>query len=305
MPKISELKNKQLSKKHIRVALDLASGMTSVEVKHKYKIQPYELLKLKREPLFRLIIKERKLAIKQTVMRVFGKFDADYELMVEKYMKRLLEDERIDKTSLMALASIVDTFASIYKKVSEIDTLSKKQLLDLKRYKLEKQHFEILRKMKIGDNISNDNETPNSIIADFYKKLNEMATEDFRQRDIEISEQMKQDMLELDLSNKNEYQLKQMQQMINKQLQLMDEKNTEAENKEINEKRHINQECINAKALEQKRQLEQNIDVLNTNEKPKKHKRKKQPSDEIYEEQERQKNILKEHLENSSDEDIR
>lgn len=305
MANISELKNKKLSKKQIHMALDLASGMTSHEIKQKYKISEYDLLKLKKEPLFRLVIKERKQAIKQTVMRVFGKFDSDYELMVEKYMKRLLEDERIDKTSLMALASIVDTFASIYKKVSEIDTLSKKQLLDLKRYKLEKQHFEILRKMKIGDNTPDGEGTPNSIIADFYQKLNEMATEDFKQKDIEISEEMKQQMLEIDLSNKNEWQLKQMQQMINKQLQLMNEKNTEAENKEINEKRHNNQEQITAKMLEQKREMEQNIDVLNTNEKPKKHKRKEQPADETYEEQQRQKEILKEHLENSSDEDIR
>ena len=285
--------------------MDMASGYTVPELIKKHNISYHYIKKLKQVPINRYIIQERKRAIKQTVMRVFGKFDSDYELMVEKYMQRLLEDERINRTSLMALAGIVDTFANIYKKVSEIDNFSKKQILDIKRYKLEKQHFEILKKMKIG-NDATDEGTPNSIIANFYEKLNEMATDDFKQKDIELSKKKKKEMLEIDLSKKNANQLKEIQRMVNKQLELIGEKRTEAENKEIVEKRHVNETELTARMLEQKRELLKDVGELNTNEKLKKSKRhrERQKTDVIYEEQQRQKEILQKHLENSENEEI-
>lgn len=252
MARISEICGKMPKKTELNIIMDIASGYTMPEIMKKYNISLTKYNNIKRAPINRFIINERKRAIKQTVYRVFGKFDCDYELMVQKYMERLLEDERIDKTSLMALASIVDTFSNIYKKVAEIDTMSKKQLLDLRRYKLEKQHYEILRKMKLGNEAVEDGGTPNSIIAEFYSKLNEMATEDFKQKDIDITNEMKQ-MQEIDLSNKTEGELNEIRAMINKQLKILGEKKPDGHVKEEHAKKKEGGDKQRAHAMELKR----------------------------------------------------
>lgn len=306
MSKITSICGKMPSKKQLQIVMDIASGLTATEIIKKYNITLEKYKEIKTSPINRFIIIERKKAIKQTVYRVFGKVDGKYEIMVNKYMERLLEDERIDKTSLMALVSIVNTFASIYKKVSEIDTLSKKQILDLKRYKLEKQHYEILRKMRIADNIPDSEGTPNSIIADFYSKLNEMATDDFKQKDIEITEEMKEQMLDINLEGKNENQLRQMQAMVNKQLKLM-EKNKIDKKEESEQKRQRADETKAFYAEQRRRALKRNVKEINieklTNNEEQKHSKVNDKENEYMEDIKQEK--IKKEIINNSDEEIK
>lgn len=304
MPKISSICGKMPSKLHLQIIMDIASGQTAQETIKKYNITFEKYKKIKSAPINRFIISERKRAIRQTVYRVFGKIDVKYDLMVNKYMERLLEDERIDKTSLMALASIVETFASIYKKVSEIDTMSKRQILDLKRYKLEKQHYEILRKMKIADNMPDSEGTPNSIIAEFYSKLNEMATDDFKQRDIEITEEMKEQMLDINLEGKNAWQLKQMQSLINKQLELM-EKNEKPTEEGLKQKQENKEEVMAFLAEQKRRSLKRDVREIDIKKdlKRKDLKRKDDKENEHLEDIKQEK--IKKEIINNNDEEIK
>lgn len=292
-------KTKLPTKKHMQIALDIASGMTSPDIIKKYKLTPYNFFKIKNNAMTKLVVKERQRAIKQTVFRVFGKFDSDYELMVGKYMQRLLEDERIDKTSLLALASIVETFANIYKKVSEIDVLSKKQLLDVRRYQLEKKHLEVLKKMKLGDVSESSEGTSKSIISEFYEKLNELATEDFQQKDADISNEL----TEIDLRDKTEGDLNQIRGMINKQLNILEPKETFTE---LNEKRHIGGDADRAHTLAQKRAaLEQGVEELNLQDIGKDNVlSRREYKKQLLQHEQNQKDILEKHI-NENDEEIK
>lgn len=157
----------------IQILIALANGATLEEIRANYNIDKkivYTLMGIKK---YNMIIKERKKAVANTVRRAFSKVDNKFITIVDKYMDRLLDEERIDKTSNPALASIIESISSNYKKIAEIKVLEHKTRLDAKRYQLEKKQAELMMATKYNNSEQGQD---NSIIGDFYEQLKGYAT---------------------------------------------------------------------------------------------------------------------------------
>lgn len=157
----------------INILISLANGATLREIKEYYNVDRkvvYALMGIKK---YNMIIKERQKAVENTINRAFSKVDDKYIQIVDKYMDRLLNDERIDKTSNTALASIIESLSMNYKRVAEIKSLSHKTKLEAKRYQIEKKQAELAMAQRY--NIDKEGQA-NPIINDFYEQLKGYAT---------------------------------------------------------------------------------------------------------------------------------
>lgn len=165
--------------KDLQAMIDYANGKSKLEIEKEYGINANRLMYLCGTKKYGLIIKERQKAIKNTIRRAFSRVDSQYIKIVEKYMNRLLDDERIDKTPLIALSAIIESLSNNYKKIAEIRTLDNKVYLESRKYELEKK--KILLELETKYNLAADGKKDIPIVEDFYNKLLELATPNLKE----------------------------------------------------------------------------------------------------------------------------
>lgn len=176
---ISKKRTNFLSEEEFNILIDYANGKSATELEREYGISKKRLEYLLGTKKFGFILRERQKAIKNTIRRAFSRVDNKYIMLVDKYMDRLLDDERIDKTPLLALSSIIESLSNNYKKIAEIRTLDNKVLIESKKYELEKK--KILLELETKYNLKEDGKKEIPIIEDFYNKLLELSTPNLKE----------------------------------------------------------------------------------------------------------------------------
>lgn len=228
-------KEERLSKE-LKAIIDYANGYTYKEIEAKYDIDFDKMRYLIGTKRYSFIIKDRKKAIRNTIKKAFASVDTKYIELVNKYMDRLLDDERIDVTPLQALTNIIESLSNNYKKISEIKNIENRIRLENKRYQLEKKQITLMLEQKY--NIDETGKKETSIIESFYEQLKGLATPNIQNDNITI------DGLTEDSYTKQEMVLDGKIAEVNRQLkeinpQKYDNKekdNKEKDNKEYREK---------------------------------------------------------------------
>lgn len=168
-----------ISEEEFNILIDYANGKSASELEREYGIARKRLDYLVGTKKFGFILRERQKAIKNTIRRAFSRVDNKYIQLVDKYMDRLLDDERIDKTPLLALSSIIESLSNNYKKIAEIRTLDNRVIIESKKYELEKK--KILLELETKYNLKEDGKKDIPIVEDFYNKLLELATPNLKE----------------------------------------------------------------------------------------------------------------------------
>lgn len=178
-------KEERLSKE-LKAIIDYANGYTYKEIEAKYGIDFDKMRYLIGTKRYSFIIKDRKKAIRNTIKKAFASVDTKYIELVNKYMDRLLDDERIDVTPLQALTNIIESLSNNYKKISEIKNIENRIRLENKRYELEKKQITLMLEQKY--NIDETGKKETSIIESFYEQLKGLATPNIQNDNITVDE---------------------------------------------------------------------------------------------------------------------
>lgn len=204
----------------------MAAGSSISAAKEHCKLNDKDVKKILSSKTYKMLIKDRKREIKNTLQRVFSAIDDKYITLVDKYMTKLLDDDKIERTSISALANIINSLSHNYKKVAEIETMNNRNKIDLKRYKLEKDtaEFNKMIRSKQLDVTTDGSERDTSIIENFYNILDKLKTPNLYEDDIENKdEQELKDNIVLDISKLSEKELKQYQKDIENRLKQLND----------------------------------------------------------------------------------
>lgn len=171
--RLKKIRSMTTDEKIIQSAIFRADGYSYTALTKIFKVPEKTIRKWLSSSISKTAMKERQREIRLIIQKVFSGIDKQFEELVNRYMQRLLDEDRIDKMGLMGLASIIDSMTNNYKKMHDMNNNFLKYRVERERLKLEKENAKLMRELKLG---SNSEENDNSIIENFYNQLQLLKT---------------------------------------------------------------------------------------------------------------------------------
>ena len=136
-----ELRRYQSVLRDTEIATAWINGKSRQDLKSIYKLSDIKLDKVLMGPVAKKVMKDREKAINQLVKRVFAKHDRDFEVMLDKYFARALDDETIKKTGLAQLFSVIDVVSKRFEAIQRNELENRRLILENNRMKYENRAY--------------------------------------------------------------------------------------------------------------------------------------------------------------------
>lgn len=148
--------------KEIEIAIMYAEGNTINKIATMYGISYERVSRILKKKLISQIIKDRQEQIRKTIKRAYSKVDKRFIDLVDRYSNEALNEERIEKTPLKDLFSVLTSFSNRFENLQKYE-------IELKRLEIEREKLEIERERVKNKNVSEN--ADNDFLKEFYESV--------------------------------------------------------------------------------------------------------------------------------------
>lgn len=160
-------KKKFSSKDEIQLAIMFAEGYSKRELQDFFGITYERVNKTLKKKLVSMVIKDRQEQIRKTLFNAYTSVDKKFKEMVDIYTDEALLDERIEKTPLRDLFSVLSNLSNRYENLQKYE-------IELQKLEIERQKLE-LEKLKYKKDEKKDSNGENGTFEKFFENIELLA----------------------------------------------------------------------------------------------------------------------------------
>ena len=160
-------KKKFSSKDEIQLAIMFAEGYSKRELQDFFGITYERVNKTLKKKLVSMVIKDRQEQIRKTLFNAYSSVDKKFKEMVDIYTDEALLDDRIEKTPLRDLFSVLSNLSNRYENLQKYE-------IELQKLEIERQKLE-LEKLKYKKDEKKDSNGENGAFEKFFENIELLA----------------------------------------------------------------------------------------------------------------------------------
>lgn len=160
-------KKKFSSKDEIQLAIMFAEGYSKRELQDFFGITYERVNKTLKKKLVSMVIKDRQEQIRKTLFNAYSSVDKKFKEMVDIYTDEALLDDRIEKTPLRDLFSVLSNLSNRYENLQKYE-------IELQKLEIERQKLE-LEKLKYKKDEKKDSNGENGTFEKFFENIELLA----------------------------------------------------------------------------------------------------------------------------------
>lgn len=160
-------KKKFSGKDEIQLAIMFAEGYSKRELQDFFGITYERVNKTLKKKLVSMVIKDRQEQIRKTLFNAYTSVDKKFKEMVDIYTDEALLDDRIEKTPLRDLFSVLSNLSNRYENLQKYE-------IELQKLEIERQKLE-LEKLKYKKDEKKDSNGENGTFEKFFENIELLA----------------------------------------------------------------------------------------------------------------------------------